>query len=127
MNEGLNTAALEAARKAVEDVLIEFRDRRISVIGGNGFVVRETDGAESSVMRLTTADGLRIGIEAYLQAAAVGPQPAEREEALLQAARAYRDQVLPNYGDDDECGATVELDAALARYDTAQPDGRGGR
>jgi hypothetical protein len=65
----LDEQALEVARKAVEDVLVEFRDRRISVLNcGNGFVVREPDGQDSSVMRLPTRDGLRIGIKAYLSA-----------------------------------------------------------
>lgn len=65
----INEQALAAAHKAVEDVLIEFRDRRISVLNrGNGFVCREYDGQESSIMRLGTRDGLRIGIKAYLQA-----------------------------------------------------------
>lgn len=65
----IDAAALEAARKKIEDILIEFRDNRISQIGrGNGFVVREKDGSESSVIRLSTRDGLEIGIRAYLEA-----------------------------------------------------------
>jgi hypothetical protein len=64
----IDEAALEVARKHVEDVLIEMRDARMFVIGGNGFVCREVDGTESSVMRLPTRDGLRIGIRAYLAA-----------------------------------------------------------
>lgn len=61
--------ALTAAHLAVEDVLIDFRDRRLSVMGpANGFVVREKDGRESSIMRLGTRDGLRIAIAAYLKA-----------------------------------------------------------
>jgi hypothetical protein len=71
----LNPAALEAARIAVEDTLVELRDSRISILtGGNGFVIREPDGRESSIMRLSTRDGLRIGIAAYL--AAVKPEAA---------------------------------------------------
>jgi hypothetical protein len=63
----INEDALTAAHKAVEDVLVELRDRRISVLNrGNGFVCREYDGQESSIMRLGTRDGLRIGIQAYL-------------------------------------------------------------
>lgn len=65
----INEEALEAARLAVEDVLVEFRDSRIGILNrGNGFVIREKDGQESSVMRLTTDAGLRIGIKAYLEA-----------------------------------------------------------
>jgi hypothetical protein len=65
----INEEALEAARLAVEDALIELRDARIGILnGGNGFVVREYDGKESSIMRMSTRDGLRIGIKAYLAA-----------------------------------------------------------
>jgi len=65
--------ALTAAHLAVEDVLVDFRDARISVLGpANGFVIRERDGEPSDVMRLGTRDGLRIAIEAYLKAARVG-------------------------------------------------------
>ena len=72
MTDGqLDEDALTAAHLAVEDVLVEFRDRRISVLNrGNGFVVREYDGQESSIMRMGTRDGLRIGIKAYLAALA---------------------------------------------------------
>ena len=65
--EELNDDALTAAHLAVEDVLIDLRDRRISFLGsGNGFVVLEQDGTPSSAMRLGTRDGLRIAIKAYL-------------------------------------------------------------
>ena len=67
----LNEDALTAAHVAVEKVLIEFRDERISVINrANGFVVREKDGAPSDIMRIGTRDGLAIGIRAYLAALA---------------------------------------------------------
>lgn len=65
----IDEAALQRAHCAVEDVLIDFRDRRVGVIGpANGFIVKEFDGSESSIMRLGTRDGLRIGIKAYLEA-----------------------------------------------------------
>jgi hypothetical protein len=65
----LDDTALTAAHKAVEDVLIEFRDERISVLNrGNGFVVCEKDGRESPIIRLGTREGLAIGISAYLEA-----------------------------------------------------------
>jgi hypothetical protein len=68
--------ALAVAHKAVEDALVEFRDRRISVLNrGNGFVVRERDGQPSDIMRLGTRDGLRIGIAAYLEALESGREP----------------------------------------------------
>lgn len=62
----LDPVALEAARKAVEAVLISFRDSRVSVMGGNGFVIREKDGQGSHIMRLSSKQGLEIGIRAYL-------------------------------------------------------------
>lgn len=68
-DDELSDASLEVARKAVEDVLIEWRDRRMSELGrGNGFVIRERDGSDSHIIRLSMAAGLRIGIKAYLAA-----------------------------------------------------------
>jgi hypothetical protein len=68
---GIDEDALTAAHLAVEDVLIDFRDRRIGVLGrANGFIVNERDGSRSDIMRLGTRDGLRIAITAYLEAQA---------------------------------------------------------
>ena len=54
---------MEIARKAVEDTLIDFRDKRISLLmAANGLVVNERNGKRSSVIRLTIADALRIGL-----------------------------------------------------------------
>lgn len=65
----LDQEALTRAHVAVENVLIQRRDDRISVLGpANGLVVKESDGTESSVMRLGTRDALQIGIKAYLEA-----------------------------------------------------------
>lgn len=63
----LDRDALTAAHKAVEDALVDFRDRRISVFARNGLVILERDGTESPVMRLDTRDALDIGIRAYLE------------------------------------------------------------
>ncbi len=69
MAEELDSDALTQAHLAVENELIEWRDARRSMLGcANGFVVRERDGSESSIIRLGTRDGLRIGINAYLEA-----------------------------------------------------------
>lgn len=66
----LNEEALEAARLAVENELIELRDARIGILNrGNGFVVKEWDGEPSSIMRLSTEQGLRIAIARYLEVA----------------------------------------------------------
>jgi hypothetical protein len=70
----LDPAALTKAHKAVEDVLIEFRDSGLSVLGpANGFVVRDRNGTPSPIMRLGTRDGLEIGIKAYLAAMRIDP------------------------------------------------------
>lgn len=64
----LDQRALAIARRSVEDLLVEFRDRRCSTISGNGLVILEADGTPSSTVRLSTRDGLQIGITAYLAA-----------------------------------------------------------
>lgn len=52
------------------------RDGGIGVAGhANGFVVNHRDGSPSSVMRLGTREGLRIGIRAYLDRVAVTTEP----------------------------------------------------
>lgn len=60
---------LELGRKAVEDLLVEMRDSRMftmegGVYRGNGLVVRERDGGDSSIIRLGTADAIRLAIDA---------------------------------------------------------------
>lgn len=63
--------ALTVAHVAIEDVLVELRDARISTIGpANGFVIHERDRAGDGrfIMRLGTREGLRVAIKAYLQA-----------------------------------------------------------
>lgn len=56
---------IEVGRKAVEDMLIVWRDARLSELGrGNGFSVREKDGSPSSVIRFGTAFGLQIALRA---------------------------------------------------------------
>lgn len=75
MTADLDPDALTAAHVAVEDVLVEMRDARMSVIGrANGLVIRERDGELSGVMRLGTRDALSIGIKAYLAAASRSPE-----------------------------------------------------
>lgn len=54
-------------RKKVEDVLIDHRDDRISILGrNNGLVVREKDGTESHIIRLGTEMALGIGLKAIV-------------------------------------------------------------
>lgn len=59
-----NDDLLEVARMAIEDVLIDFRDRRISTLRNNGLVCRESNGDNSDVIRLGPEDALRIGLKA---------------------------------------------------------------
>jgi hypothetical protein len=60
---------LAKAHAAVEDTLVMMRDMRASGLGhAHGFVIREEDGEDSSMIRLGTAHGLKIGIKAYLEA-----------------------------------------------------------
>ncbi len=65
----LTNEILEIGRKAVEDVLIEWRDGRLSMFNkGNGLVIREKDGKDSHIIRFGTETALKIGIKAMYQA-----------------------------------------------------------
>ena len=56
---------LEIGRKAVEDVLIKWRNDRLSEpFRGNGLVCRESDGKDSHIIRFGTETALRIGLKA---------------------------------------------------------------
>lgn len=60
-----DTALLEVGRKAIEQTLIEWRDSRLSeFMRGNGLVIREKDGTDSSVIRFGPETALRIGLMA---------------------------------------------------------------
>ena len=64
--------------KAVEDVLVDFRDRRIGTLGAaNGLVIREADGTESAIVRMSTRDAMTIALAA-LQSAGWQPPESER-------------------------------------------------
>lgn len=69
----LNEEALEAARLAVEDTLVEWRDARMFVLNNNGFTIKEKDGQPSHIIRLSTAMGLSIGIKKYLEVIGSAP------------------------------------------------------
>ena len=63
-----NNELLEVGRKAIEDVLIDWRDNRLSEFTrGSGLVIREKDGQESSIIRLGSEDALRIGLKAIAE------------------------------------------------------------
>ena len=55
---------LEIGRLAIEDMLVEWRDDRLSVMRNNGLVIKERDGENSSIIRMGPEDALRIGLEA---------------------------------------------------------------
>ena len=56
---------LEVGRKAVEDVLVDFRNTRISLpFRGNGLVVYEEDGKRSSIIRMGPENAISIAIRA---------------------------------------------------------------
>lgn len=62
-----NPELLEIGRKAIEDVLVDFRDSRISIMRNNGLVIRERDGEYSRTIRLSNEDAIRIGMEAIVK------------------------------------------------------------
>uniref|UniRef100_A0A6M3LQF3 Uncharacterized protein n=1 Tax=viral metagenome TaxID=1070528 RepID=A0A6M3LQF3_9ZZZZ len=63
-----NKHLLEIGRKAVEDVLVEWRDARLSEFPrGNGLVIRERDGKDSSIIRFGTETALKVGLRAIAQ------------------------------------------------------------
>jgi len=60
-----DTGLLEIARKEIEDQLLQRRDSRLSLMfRGNGLVIREPDGKESALVRMSTEEALMIGLEA---------------------------------------------------------------
>ena len=72
----LSDTALEVGRKAIEDALVEWRDGRLSEFTrGNGLVIRERDGKDSSMIRFGPEIALRIGITAMLNAGYVATEP----------------------------------------------------
>ena len=59
-----DTALLEVARLAIEDVLIARRDARISTpLRGNGLVCREPNGQASSLIRMGSEEAVAIALE----------------------------------------------------------------
>jgi hypothetical protein len=58
-------ALMEVGRKAIEDTLVEWRDSRLSEFTrGNGLVIREKDGSESSIIRMGPEAGVKIALKA---------------------------------------------------------------
>jgi hypothetical protein len=91
----LDEDALTAAHQAVEDELVDLRDRGMwAGLNRNGFVINERDGTPSSVMRMGTRYGLTIAIRVYLDIIQHGADisasftPDEVEALVLAAAEA---------------------------------------
>jgi hypothetical protein len=60
-----NDELLEIGRKAIEDVLVDYRDSRIFLpFRNNGLVIKERDGRHSDVIRMGPEGALRIGLRA---------------------------------------------------------------
>lgn len=76
-----NDELLEIGRKAVEDVLVDMRDSRLSIMGrNNGLIIRERDGSDSHIIRLGTEQALSIALKAI--AAELDRQFRDRLESL---------------------------------------------
>lgn len=55
---------VEAARIAIEDHLIDMRDRGIGLLGrGNGLVVRYADCTPSDIIRMSTPDAIVMALK----------------------------------------------------------------
>lgn len=68
----ITPADIEAARRRLEDLLIELRDMRVSIDPsprhGHGLVVKEHDGKPSPMIRLATGEAINLAIKAMLKA-----------------------------------------------------------
>lgn len=63
----VDTDALTAAWIALQETLIDFRDRRISQICNNGLCIKEFDGSPSNVIRISTKLAVEIAVKTYLK------------------------------------------------------------
>jgi len=80
----LNSETLiEVGRKAVEDMLVDFRDSRIFIMRNNGFVIKERDGTSSSCIRLSVQDGLTVALRAILAHWAEKNKPVDRDDGRV--------------------------------------------
>lgn len=55
---------LEVARKAIEDMLMEYRDDRLFTLRNNGLVIKESDGSPSNIIRFGPEVAVTIGLKA---------------------------------------------------------------
>lgn len=73
---------LEVARSAIEEELVELRDARIGIIlRGNGLVIREKDGTDSTIIRMGPETAVEIGLRAIAKYLSTRMGPLEALEA----------------------------------------------
>lgn len=53
---------IEIGRQAVENALVDYRKSRISMMRGNGLVIREKDGTDSPVIRFGPETAIQIAL-----------------------------------------------------------------
>lgn len=60
-----NEALMGVAHKAIEDVLVEWRDLRLSTpFASNGLVIKERNGDDSHIIRMTPREAMHVGLMA---------------------------------------------------------------
>jgi hypothetical protein len=57
----------EIARLAVENMLVELRESRISVMRNNGLTIKEYDGRPSDIIRMGFEQALVVGLRAIIE------------------------------------------------------------
>jgi hypothetical protein len=66
-NLAKNEDLMEVGRKAIEDELVDWRDRRLStLLRNNGFTIKEKNGKPSDIIRF----GPEVGVDIALRAIA---------------------------------------------------------
>ena len=55
---------LEVGRLAVENMLVELRDSRISVMRNNGLCIKEKDSTPSAIVRMPIETAITVAMEA---------------------------------------------------------------
>lgn len=59
-----NPELMEVARRAIENELIDRRDRSISVLRNNGLVIKHFNSEPSSIIRMSSEEAVQIGLRA---------------------------------------------------------------
>lgn len=83
-----NAELVETIRRSIEDMLVDFRDSRISMmLCGNGLVIRERDGTDSSLIRLGTPEAVEYVLKTAVANGAL--VPADKAHEVAAAARMF--------------------------------------